>query len=297
MPRAPEAAPAAGIGRRASLPMYDLPELREANRSWWESIARGLGRAGGRARPGARALFRARALSGGRAPALIEGEPAERAWSDPDLLFSQACGYPLTHDFAGRLTPLATPAYAAPGCDGPCYSSALVVAASSRAADVEALRGGRVAVNYRSSHSGYNALRATVAPFARGRPFFGAVIESGAHTASLELVARGDADLASVDCVTHALLARHRPRALAGTRVLAYTARAPALPYVTSAGAGPAAVAGLRSALRCALADPRSARARADLLIAGLHFLDFEDYAPIDAIERTARDLAYPEIV
>ena len=281
MPRNPEAAPAAGLGRRASLPMYDLPEVREATRVWWESVARGLVRAGVLA----------------SAPPLIEGEPAERAWKDPRLLFSQTCGYPLTHAFAGRLTPLATPCYAAPGCEGHCYSSVLVVAASSRASGVEALRGGRVAVNYRGSHSGYNVLRAVVAPLARGRPFFATVIESGAHPASLDLVARGEADLASIDCVTHALLARHRPRALAGTRVLGRTMRAPALPYVTAAHADPATVAGMRAALRHALADPRSARARTDLLIAGLHFLDVEDYAPIDAIERAALDLDYPEIV
>lgn len=260
--------------------MYDLPEIREATRGWWESVARGLVRAGVLASP----------------PPLSEGEPMERAWKDPGLLFSQACGYPLTHAFAGRLTPLATPCYAAPGCEGPCYSSALVVAAARRASGLEALRGARVAVNYRGSHSGYNVLRAAVAPLARGRPFFAAVIESGAHLASIGLVARGEADLASIDCVTHALLARHRPRALAGTRVLAYTMRAPALPYVTAAPADPATVSGMRAALRHALADPRSARARADLLIAGLHFLDVEDYAPIDAIERAALDLDYPEV-
>ena len=62
-----------------------------------------------------------------------------------------------------------------------------------------------------------SALRALIAPHAASGRFFAEVRVSGAHSASLAMVARGEADVAAIDCVVHALLARHRPGALHGT--------------------------------------------------------------------------------
>jgi ABC-type phosphate/phosphonate transport system substrate-binding protein len=79
----------------------------------------------------------------------------------------------------------------------------------------------------RHSHSGYNALRAAVAPLAGGGSFFSRVVESGSHAASIELVATGEADVCAVDCVTHALIAKYRPDALGRSRVLGATEHTP----------------------------------------------------------------------
>ena len=235
----------------ASLPAYDLPELREAHAVLWCCIARALRGAGVPGVPDALEPFEELV-----APAL-----------DPRLLFTQTCGGPLVRELAGRVRVLATPCYAAPGCEGSDYRSLVLVHGDSAFEGLEDLRGARCAVNDPGSYSGVHALRAEVAPLAREGRFFGEVQVTGSHLASVLRVRRGAADVAAIDCVTHALLARHRPLALRDTRVLCRTAPAPALPYVTRADADDALVEALRAALRAALSDPATAEARTSLLI------------------------------
>jgi ABC-type phosphate/phosphonate transport system substrate-binding protein len=139
-----------------------------------------------------------------------------------------------------------------------------------------------------------NALRALIAPLSKGGRFFARVAVSGAHSASLAMVARGAADVAAIDCVVHALFARHRPAALHGTRPLCRTASAPAPPFVTSAGAGDEAVARLRAALARTFDDPSLAAARDDLLLGGIEILPRAAYDRIKAFERLAARHDYP---
>ena len=156
---------------------------------------------------------------------------------------------------------------------------------------------GRVcAVNNRASQSGYNALRRALASHAVDGRFVSAVLETGSHMASLAAVAEGRAGLAAIDCVTFELLARHRPSAVAGLRILAWSERAPGLPYVTRATAGRDVVSRLREGLRAALADPALAGARQALLLVDAEPLSAAAYAQIDDMERDARALGYPEI-
>ena len=194
------------------------------------------------------------------------------------------------------LTPLATPCYAAPGCDGSNYRSFVLVRDDSRAMELADLRGATVAVNSFNSHSGTNALRALVAPLAENGRFFGAVRVTGAHRASLALLLAGEADVMAMDCVLHALLTMHRPAALAGTRILAATESAPAPPLVTSATASPERVALIREALLAAMADPDSVEPRAALLIAGLAVLPPAAYQRIVEIEAEALRHGYLEL-
>ncbi len=261
--------------------MYDLPELRAATDAWWAGLARALRAAGLETLP----------------DSLTRQDDHEALWREPDLLLSQTCGYPLTHAYRDALKTVATPVYDAPGCDGPSYSSAIVVRAEDPAADLAALEGRRAAVNSRSSHSGCNALRHSLAPLAAGRSFFSEVVMTGGHAATLQAVAEGRADVGAVDCVTYALIARHRPDGVRGLRVLAFTEAAPGLPYVTAAGASEALRDRLRTGLSEALHDPALAEARAALLIKGIEILPPEAYARIDRMEREAADLGYPEIV
>lgn len=257
---------------RASLPMYDLPEVRAATDAWWRGLARAFGRAGVHGAP----------------DHLTRGAGARRLWRARDLLFSQTCGYPLTHALAGRVRVVATPSYAAPECDGVDYRSLLFVRADDPAADLAALRGRVAAINGTDSHSGCNILRAMVAPLTQGARFFDSVVVSGSHAASLGLVRRGKADLCAVDCVTHALLARHRPAAVAGLRQLARSPTAPGLPYVTAAATEADELARLRDGLEEALAHPHLAEARRTLLISGVRVLPERAYQSIVAFERAA---------
>ncbi|KGM31765.1 hypothetical protein P409_25335, partial [Inquilinus limosus MP06] len=90
--------------------MYDLPEVRWATDALWAAVAARLSAAGIAA-----------------APALDRESSLPDLWTDPALLLSQTCGNPYVRRHRDRLRLVATPRYAAAGCDGPRYSSQLVV--------------------------------------------------------------------------------------------------------------------------------------------------------------------------
>ena len=265
---------------RASLPMYDLPEVRDCADRLWGTIAEELREAG---------------VAG--VPDALE-RPSDRhdAWRPDGLLFSQTCGYPVATALRGVVRVLATPHYAAPGCEGPRYSSAVVVREASRVVALEELRGAVCAFNSRDSQSGYNTLRAAIAPIARGGRFFARTVETGAHAASIEAVRTGRADVCAIDCVTWALHARHRPSVLTGLEVVCRTAPAPGLPFVTAADVPDATIASIREALGRAFVRPELAGTREALLISGLSVLPPDAYEALLAMDRAAAASGYPEL-
>lgn len=257
----------------ASLGMYDDPSLRAANDDLWADIASGL---------------EARGV-GGVPRSLDQSRPLVAIWDDPGLLLAQCCGYPLVTTYSGRLTYIATPCYSAPGCVGADYRSRIVVRADSDARRLSDLRGGRAAVNEWRSNSGMNLLRAAVAPIAGGGRFFSEVIETGSHHASLRAVADGEADLAAIDCVTFAGLARGDPALTARVRTLAWSELSAGLPFVTSIATPPATVRHLREVLAETIGGGRPA-----LLIAGMEIVPAARYDHLLKIERDAARLGYP---
>lgn len=264
----------------ASLPMYDLPELTGATDAWWTGLATAFRQAGIAEVPSA----------------LCRPDDMVALWRDPTLLFSQTCGYPLTHELKSVVQPVATPAYGAPGCHGAGYASVVVVRDGDPARDIVQLRDRICAVNAQNSQSGYNALRRLIAPLAVAGRFFSDVVVSGGHAASLAAVAGRQADVAAVDCVTFALLSRCRPAAVEALRVLTTTQSVPGLPYVTRASVDDTFLRRLRDGLFAALADPNLAAARDDLLISGAEVLPFEAYGCIDRMEAEAFASGYPKI-
>ena len=262
---------------RAALPMYDQPAPRAQTDAWWRGLAR---------------AFEAEGIA--QIPAALErGAPPGTLWAADDLLLSQTCGYPLMYEFRDRLTVVATPCYDTPDADGPNYRSLIVVADDTPYGDLGELKGGRAAINGYDSHSGMNALRHAVARHASQGGFFVETLRSGSHGNSIAMVARGEADVAAIDCVTHALLQRHRPEALAGTRVLGRTESAPGLPYVTHGDAGVELLEALRKGLRRALRDRELAPARAELLIEDFEILPLGAYERMVEMEAEATRLGH----
>jgi len=264
----------------ASLGMYDLPELAEATDAWWRALGRHFAAQGFHDLPDT--LNR-------------QGDPVERLKA-PDLIFAQTCGFPLTHKLDGHVQLLATPRYGVPGCAGATYVSWLVVRADDPAKTPADLRGHRVAYNDDGSQSGYNTLRALIAPIARGQTFFAAAIESGAHRNSLAMVKSGKADVATIDCVTFALIAQYAPAEVQGIRVLRASATAPGLPYVTAATTPAADVQRLQAGIAAAFADPALAETRAALRLDGCENLPRSAYDVIPEMEAAAIAAGYPKL-
>jgi len=266
--------------RIASLPMYDFPELHKALDGLWAGFARNLKLQGFRNVPGT----------------LVHNLPLVELWQDPHMLLSQCCGFDLVNGYAGKLKLLATPEYGAPGCEGSDYASVVVVADHVKDSDVLDMHGAVCVVNGYESQSGMNSLRTLIAPVSEQGHFFSRVLVSGGHAASLELLREGQADVAAIDCVTHALLEYYRPQALAGTRALGLTYRAPAIPYVTQARADAATVERLRCALLETFADPNLKDLRRELFLKDIQILPETDYLRISRDQQFADRYGYFEM-
>lgn len=296
----------------ASLPMYDFPDLREAHDAFWAALGGRLAAAG---------------VTGVPLMLTRGGWPAE-VWGNPSLLFAQGCEYPLAKAFGDRVRVVAHPVYSAAGCEGARYRSAIVVrrvaadagrrvaagvadahrggvdtratsgAEAAAANDVVAalgeLRGRRCVVNEPDSNSGMNLLRAAVAPLAGGGRFFASVAASGAHLRSVEMVASGEADVASVDCVSLAHFQRLYPALVSGLRILGWTASSPSLPFITSRSASDATVQAMRDALADVFEDGALASVRERLLLRGVDLQPVEGFGEVLALEADAARSGYP---
>lgn len=224
--------------------MYDFPEIRRDHDRLWQAVSTRLAAAGC-----------------ARLPEFLEHEPKlPQAWLDPGLLLSQTCGYPLVTALAGRVRLLATPCYAAGGCDGPRYRSWLVARHSDGAAGLADFHGRTVVINSTDSLSGCKVLEMLVG--GELDAYFGAVRTSGGHANSLVMVRAGTADLAAIDCVTWALLERHRPLALEGLAIVGEGPSLPALPYITSLATTDEELDALRGALQAAAGENPHGAAR-----------------------------------
>ncbi|QBE66517.1 phosphate/phosphite/phosphonate ABC transporter substrate-binding protein [Pseudoduganella lutea] len=258
---------------QAILPMYNVsPRLR---RGYSELLAAVLADAG----------------VGATVELVEETGPLLDFWQQPDLLLSQACGYPWLHALRGHATLVATPAFDVPGCAGSDYTSVLIARAGSGIRTLADARGRVAAANERHSNSGMNALRHAVAPLARGGSFFDNVKWTGSHAASVRLVRAGAADVAAIDCVTWAYLRQEDPAAADGLTELGCTAASPGLPLI----AGKTVPDALLQRLRAALLAPGS-RLRAamePLRIRAFHHRDGRDYERIAELERQAAALGY----
>lgn len=215
-------------------------------------------------------------------------------WRDPALLLSQTCGFPFVTSLAGHVRYVATPCFDAPGCEGAYYRSAVVVRRDEQARSLAAMAGRRVAFNSRDSQSGYNGLRALVAPLAGGRRYFGAVIETGAHRRSIDAVLSGAVDLAAIDVVTLTLLADLVPAKIERLRVLTHTALMPGLPLITAANTTDTDLTRLQRAL-AAVCNGETAEAQR-LRLKGMAVLPVENYDALLVQRDAARQAGYPEL-
>ena len=262
----------------ASLPMYALPEMAAANAALWAAIRE--------------------RLDGAEAPARLSPAPAALPEAIlPGTLFSQMCGYPLRRLYDGQYRLLGTPLYDLPGCGWfapgvPGHRSFIVVSRSSGAETVAALRGSRFAVNGFDSNSGMNLPRRLFAPLAEGRAFFSGIVVSGGHMRSMEMVAAGEADAASIDCVTFGFAGLSRPDLVAGLHIVAETPASPAIPFITAAATPPGTVAALTRILVGQIAE-----ALAGLRIVAVAPPRPEAYEAVIAYEAEATALGYPVLV
>ncbi len=262
--------------RLASLPMYLAK--RPAVAALWEMLRQALADAGMERLP----------------PDLTWPQDYHAHWLEPDLLLSQTCGYPFTDDLAGKVQLLGAFAYDAPQCNGIACRSVLVARAEHGHLGLEGFRGLRAAFNAANSQSGYNAFRARVAPLAIQDRFFASALETGGHGASVAAVREGRADLAAIDCVTYAALARYTPQATEGLCIVTTTEAYPGLPLITAQGTPEAEISLLQSALHALLASAEAASTLQALNIVGFETPQASVYQRCVDMRESAQALGYP---
>lgn len=264
--------------RSVALPMYT--SNRQAVLSLWDVLRTRL----------------VQASCGGVPQALDWPDDLLAHWHDPQLLLSQTCGYPLTHALAGAVQLLGCFHYDAPGCEGMVCRSQLVARAEHGGRALADFRGLRAAFNSHDSQSGYNALRAAVAPLASEGRFFGEVLATGSHAASIAAVQQGRADLAAIDCVTWAGLQRDMPQAVAGLCTVGQTSAYPGLPLVTGRSTPATELLALQAALVALVHDREAAEPLAALGIHDFQTLPLDTYQVCIDMRLQAQALGYPEL-
>jgi ABC-type phosphate/phosphonate transport system substrate-binding protein len=263
----------------ASLGMYDFPWTAQANDALWMAISERLRRAG---------VAAPRSLS--------RGADLHHLWRSKNLVFAQTCGYPYVANLRGKVSLIATPIYAFPGCEGASHGSVIVANKRRSRSSLADFVGARAAVNARDSNTGMNLFRATIAPLAHGRPFFERVLVTGSHEASLAAVCNDEADIAAIDCVSFALLQQGRPELTQNIEAIAGSPRAPGLPFIISAGLAASYVNAIRAALFATLKDPALEAARKTIGLVGAEILGDADYNRVARIENDAIAAGYPSL-
>jgi phosphonate transport system substrate-binding protein len=202
------------------------------------------------------------------------------------------CGLPYVDkvDLVGNdMELLAVPVPAGARYQGrPVYFSDVVVRRGSAFESFIELSGASWAYNEPRSHSGFNVVRAYLAALGQREGFFGNVVESGAHSHSIELIMSGAVDGAAIDSTVLEWLVSQRGDLADELRVIETIGPSPIPPWVISKKLP----ASFRSEIRQTLLDLHlSAPGQAVLesaQIARFVCADDRDYDPIRRMARNA---------
>jgi ABC-type phosphate/phosphonate transport system substrate-binding protein len=254
----------AAAGGRYAVAMYTLDSVRPAAEELIRAIGRRLG---------------------------VEG--ATNTWPDdyhasyrwPDLVLGQTCGLPFVEALEGSVGLVGAFTYTGVSTGPGRYRSRIVATRSSTLADHV---GGRAVINGYDSLSGWASLGSAMSRTGVEGPVFSNVAVSGGHVVSLEVLRRGEADLAAIDAVTWALVARDRPDLVDGLYPIDDGPEVGCLPLITAFGGR---VGELREAITGALADLAGSSVLERLLIDGFVAHEASVYAPVRDLARVANRL------
>lgn len=162
----------------------------------------------------------------------------------------------------------------------PVYFFDVMVPRDSPVRSFSDLQGCVWSYNDTCSLSGYRGLLARLGSLDQDTGFFGRMLRSGSHLASIGLLLDGRADAASIDSNVLGILMERRPSLRDELRVVESWGPYPVQPVVVRAGLDPNLRRALRTSLLDTGADPLTRRVLAAFGL--LHFaaVGDEDYAP-----------------
>jgi ABC-type phosphate/phosphonate transport system substrate-binding protein len=190
-------------------------------------------------------------------------------WTDPHLALGQTCGWPLVTRLDDIVRVVGSFDHVAGESERATYRSVLV---AQELRPLDSFVGHRVAVNGFNSLSGWISLRAAVGMDAA----WSEIVETGSHRLSLQAVAAGHADVASIDAVTWWYAQRLWPNETRPLQVVGRGPRVPCLPLIVPAMTTDQVVTRWREGFSNAV--DRNGAACAALGISGFVSLEFSDY-------------------
>lgn len=234
---------------RAVLAMYPFAHLNRAYNELWSALQRRVS----------------------WLPPEVEqtGSP-EASWLDPALALGMTCAWPLATDLRDQVRAVGSFHVVTPGAEDFRYRSVLVIRKGAPEPTTES----HAAVNDVDSLSGHVSLLR----YAGVGSWPGDVSVSGSHAQSLQMVAAGGADIASIDAVSFANLQVCEPALVDQTQIIGEGPLVPTLPLITSVNTSDAELAQLRAGLADVIADQTLSRALVALRIRGFSPLSLADY-------------------
>ncbi|HEY3230630.1 MAG TPA: PhnD/SsuA/transferrin family substrate-binding protein [Roseiflexaceae bacterium] len=223
----------------------------------------------------------------------IPWQERERLFDAADIQVCWICGLPYVWKADLGQPPLEL--LVAPVMQGaryqnrPIYFSDVIVLRTSRFHTFADLRGATWAYNEPGSHSGYNVVRYHLATLGETAGFFGRVIESGAHQASLQLLLAGVIDATAIDSTVLETELQHHPEIATYIRVIATLGPSPIPPWVVLRSVPEEVRTALRTVLLQMHIEPRGHALLATARIARFEQVDDRAY---DAIRRMTRQAA-----
>jgi ABC-type phosphate/phosphonate transport system substrate-binding protein len=244
--------------------MYPLPELRAHWDTFWRAVHAAL--------PASPA-------------ALTWGNDVPSLWRSGALSLSQTCGWPLVTQLTDVVRVVGAFDPRVSGARAARYRSVIIArdhSTSLRTVGADTI----AAVNGPDSLSGWVSLLHVAGGPAR--TWKGSVRWSGTHLRSVEMVERGEADIASIDAVSFALFRDVYPSLVAGVVVIGHGPLVPCLPLIVPRSTDDAGVACWRQAFRTACEDSSEpmTSARRALRIRSFVDRDLHDYAALPTLLR-----------
>ena len=180
------------------------------------------------------------------------------------------------------LIPLLAPVFGYGADSRPVYYSFLLGLKAARMSSFDDLRGKRLAINERSSFSGYEVLRYAYLQEQK-QPAFSEILVSGSHKASLALLLEGKADIAAIDYSLYCFLAKRQPELASKLDIVKTLGPFPAPPIVVHQSLEPKLRLELTQAL---LAIPSALLESLDLK--AFRQVDDKYYKPIREVAKQA---------
>ena len=205
------------------------------------------------------------------------------------------CGLPYvwrTDRLESSVELLAAPVAAGPRyADRPVYFSDVVVRHDSSWSSFAALEGASWAFNEETSHSGYNVIRHRLAQMGRDRAFYGNVVASGSHEASLRRLLDRDVDATAIDSTVLDLLHRRDASLASRIRVIETFGPSPSPPWVVARTVPRALRAEIREALLAMSDDPGGRDVLRSGMVSRFAMVTDADYDPIRRMAREAEHI------